>query len=119
MNAALTGAAHALPVLMDQQHLWDGFFRDHYADARLARKVWEHSAIATRCCVVDPTQEDISSWGTAARMQRFLAEAKPLGKDAVAGALGDAGQDALRRRAVHGRVVHGVRHAGAGHPARP
>ena len=29
MTAALTGAAHALPAPMDQQALWDGFFRDH------------------------------------------------------------------------------------------
>jgi predicted naringenin-chalcone synthase len=78
---------------MDQQRLWDGFFQSHYADARLARKVWEHSAITTRRGVVDPTQEDISSWGTAARMQRFLAEAMPLGKEAVGGALADAGLD--------------------------
>ncbi len=93
MTAVLTGAAHALPAPMDQQHLWDGFFRSHYADARLARKVWEHSAITTRRGVVDPTQEDISSWGTAARMQRFLTEAMPLGKEAVGGALADAGLD--------------------------
>ena len=94
MTAALTGASHALPAPMDQQHLWDGFFREHYNDARLARKVWEHSAIATRRGVVDPTTEDISGWGTAARMQRFLAEALPLGKEAVGGALADAGLDA-------------------------
>ena len=93
MDATLTGAAHALPAPMDQQQLWDGFFRSHYADARLARKVWEHSAITTRRGVVDPTSEDISSWGTAARMQRFLAEALPLGKEAVGGALADAGLD--------------------------
>lgn len=93
MDAALTGAAHALPAPMDQQQLWDGFFKDHYADARLARKVWEHSAITTRRGVVDPTSEDISAWGTGARMQRFLAEAMPLGKEAVGGALADAGLD--------------------------
>ncbi|MCW2681239.1 MAG: chalcone and stilbene synthase domain protein [Frankiales bacterium] len=94
MTAALTGASHALPAPMDQQRLWDGYFKDHYADARLARKVWEHSAITTRRGVVDPTQEDISSWGTGARMQRFLTEAMPLGKEAVGGALADAGLDA-------------------------
>ena len=93
MTAVLTGASSALPAPMDQQALWDGFFRDHYADARLARKVWEHSAISTRRGVVDPTVEDISGWGTAARMQRFLAEAMPLGKEAVGGALADAGLD--------------------------
>ncbi len=89
--AVLTGAAHALPAPMQQQNLWDGFFRDHYADDRLARKVFAKSGIQTRRGVVDPTQEDISGWGTAARMQRFLAEALPLGKEAVAGALADAG----------------------------
>ena len=90
-TATVTGRARALPPPMDQQRLWDGFFREHYADARLARKVWEHSAIDTRRGVVDPTTEDISSWGTAARMQRFVAEAMPLGKEAVGAALADAG----------------------------
>jgi predicted naringenin-chalcone synthase len=90
-TAAITGRARALPPPMQQQQLWDGFFREHYADARLARKVWEHSAIETRRGVVDPTSEDISSWGTAARMQRFVAEAMPLGKEAVGAALADAG----------------------------
>ena len=89
--AVLTGSGRALPPPMDQTALWDGFFRDHYADARLARKVWEHSAITTRRGVVDPTSEDISTWGTGARMQRFVAEAMPLGKEAVSAALGDAG----------------------------
>jgi alkylresorcinol/alkylpyrone synthase len=89
--AVVTGAGRALPPPMDQQALWDGYFRDHYADARLARKVWEHSAIRTRRGVVDPTSEDISGWGTGARMQRFVSEAMPLGKEAVGAALSDAG----------------------------
>ncbi len=93
MAAALTGVAHALPAPMDQQRLWDGFFREHYGDAKLARKVRQHSPITTRRGVVDPTQEDISSWGTDARMQRFLAEVMPIGKEAVGGALADAGLD--------------------------
>ena len=92
-TAVLTGAGQALPAPMAQQALWDGFFRDHYADARIARRVWQSSAIATRRGVVDPTSEDVSQWGTAARMQRFLAEAMPLGKEAVSGALADAGLD--------------------------
>jgi predicted naringenin-chalcone synthase len=94
MTAVLTGSAHALPAPMGQSALWDGFFRDHYADARLARSVWRNSAIETRRGVVNPTEEDISGWGTAVRMQRFLAEALPLGKGAVGGALADAGLDA-------------------------
>ena len=94
LTAALTGAGHALPPPMDQAALWDGFFRDHYADARIARKVWQSAAITTRRGVVDPTSEDVSGWGTGARMQRFLSEAMPLGKEAVTGALADAGLEA-------------------------
>ena len=89
--AAVTGAGHALPAPMDQSALWDGFFREHYADNRIARRVWQTSAITTRRGVVDPTQEDVSGWGTGARMQRFLSEAMPLGKEAVDAALADAG----------------------------
>jgi len=93
-GSRLTGAGHALPGPMDQQGLWDGYFREHYADDRVARIVWQRSGIRTRRGVVDPTQEDISGWGTGARMQRFLAEALPLGKEAVGLALADAGLSA-------------------------
>ncbi len=93
MSARIAGAASALPARRGQQALWDGFFRDHYADARLARTVWRTAGIETRRGVVDPTQEDISGWGTGARMQRFLSEALPLGKEAVGGALADADLD--------------------------
>ncbi len=91
LTAAVVGSGSAFPPPMGQQHLWDGFFKEHYNDARLARKVWEHSAITTRRGVVDPAREDISSWGTAARMRRFVQEAMPLGKEAVGAALADAG----------------------------
>ncbi len=91
MTASLVGAGSALPPPMGQQHLWDGFFRKHYNDARLARTVWRNSAITTRHGVVDPTREDVSAWGTGARMRRFVEEAMPLGKEAVGAALADAG----------------------------
>ncbi len=90
-RARVTGAGHALPAPMDQQALWDGYFREHYGDDRVARTVWKRSGIRTRRGVVDPTQEDVSGWGTGRRMQRFLAEALPLGKEAVGSALADAG----------------------------
>ncbi len=90
MTARVVGVGSALPAPRGQQELWDGFFREHYADARLARTVFRTSGIRTRRGVVDPTVEDISAWGTGARMQRFLAEALPLGKEAVGAALADA-----------------------------
>ena len=91
MTARIIGAGHALPPSMGQQALWDGFFRDHYADNRMARTAWRTSGIQTRRGVVNPTEEDVSAWGTARRMRRFVAEAMPLGKEAVAAALDDAG----------------------------
>jgi alkylresorcinol/alkylpyrone synthase len=93
MTATLIGAGHALPPPMSQQGLWDDFFRAHYADARVARTVWRQAGIETRRGVVNPADEDVSGWGTGDRMRRFVAEALPLGKEAVGAALGDAGLD--------------------------
>ena len=93
MSAQVTGVGHAVPAPIRQQELWDGFFKNHYADARVARTAWEHSGIQTRRAAVDPTQEDISGWGTGDRMRRFVQEAMPLGKEAIGGALDDAGLD--------------------------
>lgn len=93
MRAVITGHGQALPPAMSQQALWDGFFRDHYGDARVARTVWGHAGITTRRGVVDPTKEDISGWGTGARMRRFVTEAMPLGREAVGKALAASGLD--------------------------
>jgi len=92
--AVVTGKGHALPPAMSQRALWDGFFKDRYDDHRVARTVWEHSAISTRHGVVNPLTEDVSSWGTAARMRRFVQEAVPLGAEAVGKAMAAAGLDA-------------------------
>jgi predicted naringenin-chalcone synthase len=76
---------------MSQQGLWDGFFRDHYLGDARAERIWASTGIETRHGVVDPRVEDVSSWGTADRMRRFVTEAMPLGKDAVGGAIAAAG----------------------------
>ena len=94
MTAVVTGQGHALPPPMSQQGLWDGYFREHYGDARVARTVWAHSGITTRHGVVSPLVEDVSQWGTADRMRRFVDEAVPLAGDAVGKALAAAGLDA-------------------------
>ena len=91
VTATIRGAGAAVPAPMDQQGLWDGYFDRHYAGSDLARKVWASSGVTTRHGVVDPRIEDVSTWGTGARMERFRAEAMPLGKEAVAAALDDAG----------------------------
>lgn len=91
MSARITGAGHAVPAAMDQQALWDGYFERHYGGNRTARRVWQSAGISTRHGVIDPTCEDVSGWGTGARMQRFVEEAMPLGKEALSSALSDAG----------------------------
>jgi len=84
------GIAHPPPV--SQADLWEGFFAGHYAGVArgLAKRVFEHSGVTTRHGVINPLVEDPSNWSTTVRMRRYLAEALPLGKDAVSAALGRA-----------------------------
>src|SRR5436305_10115846 len=85
------GVTHPPPLRQDE--LWAGFFARHYAGVRrgLAQRVFAHSGVVTRHTVVNPLLEDVSGWSTAARMQRYLVEALPLGKEAVSAALASAG----------------------------
>jgi predicted naringenin-chalcone synthase len=89
--AVLTGAGSALPAAIDQQAVWDGFFARHYAGVRVARRIFAGAGVRTRHAVANPLVEDVSGWGTGSRMARFMEEALPLGKQAVAGALDAAG----------------------------
>jgi predicted naringenin-chalcone synthase len=84
---------HALPARYEQRDVWEAFFARHYAGVRAAEQIFVGSGVTSRHAVANPVHEDVSSWGTAARMERYLAEAMPLGKDAVAAALTDAGLD--------------------------
>ncbi len=94
MSARVTGFGHAVPAAMGQQAVWDGFFAEHYAGNRVARRVFESAGITTRHAVVDPSREDLSETTTGERMRRYQQEAMPLGKEAVTGALEAAGLDA-------------------------
>jgi predicted naringenin-chalcone synthase len=89
--AVVTGAGSALPAALDQEAAWDGFFADHYADVRAAKRIFLGAGVRTRHAVANPLDEDLSNWGTGARMARYVQEALPLGKQAVAGALDAAG----------------------------
>jgi alkylresorcinol/alkylpyrone synthase len=91
VNATITGLGWTVPGEFAQDRLWNEFFAEHYAGARLAQRVWERSGVVTRHGVVDPRVEDVSGWSTGARMRRFVEEALPLGKDAVGACLADAG----------------------------
>ncbi len=89
--AVLTGAGAALPATLDQDAAWEGFFARHYEGVRAAHRIWDSAGVRTRHAVANPVDEDLSQWGTGARMARYVQEALPLGKQAVAGALDAAG----------------------------
>ena len=90
-SAVVTGAGSALPATLDQDAVWDGYFARHYAGVRAARRIFAGAGVTTRHAVASPLDEDLSGWGTGARMERYVQEALPLGKQAVAGALDAAG----------------------------
>ena len=92
--ARVTGMGHAVPGPFDQRAVWEAFFAGHYAEVPSAERIFAGSGVRTRHAVANPMDGDVSGWGTAARMRRYLAEATPLGKAAVTGALADAGLDA-------------------------
>jgi Predicted naringenin-chalcone synthase len=91
VTVAGIGSAHPAPVHQDE--LWSGFFTTHYGGVQraLAKRLFANSGVATRHAAVNPLIEDVSGWSTERRMRRYLTEAMPLGKSAVADALAAAG----------------------------
>jgi alkylresorcinol/alkylpyrone synthase len=79
----ITAIASAFPPALTQDALWNGFFAEHYGDRRAARLAYFATGVRARHAVVDPRDEDLSLASTAARMERYLAEAMPLGKEAL------------------------------------
>jgi alkylresorcinol/alkylpyrone synthase len=91
-SAYVAGFGTALPgPPLRQQDLWTARFAEHFAGDRSAERIFLGAGVATRHATVNPVVEDASGWSTGARMRRYLGEALPLGKDAVAAALADAG----------------------------
>lgn len=91
MNATVTASHSAFPARRTQQELWDGYFSAHYGGSDLARRVFAGTGIETRHGTTDPLLEDVSTWSTQQRMERFATDALPLGTEAVSGALDAAG----------------------------
>ena len=92
-RAVVAGIGVAHPPSSTQDQLWEEFFSEHYRGVGrgLAKRVFANSGVVTRHGVVNPILEDPSRWSTGQRMERYLVEALPLGKDAIAGALDQAG----------------------------
>lgn len=91
LRAAVTGAASAYPPARAQDELWDNFFAGHYSGNRWAHRVWCSAGVDQRHCAFDPTKEDLSSWSTRRRMDRYAEAAVPLAAEAASGALRASG----------------------------
>ncbi|HEU4346236.1 MAG TPA: type III polyketide synthase [Actinoplanes sp.] len=92
-TATIAGFGMALPPSAVQDELWRGYFAKYYSGAKrgLAERIFANSGVRTRQAAVSPLLEDVSDWSTERRMRRYQVEAMPLGKEAVARALTDAG----------------------------
>ena len=90
-SAVVTGSGSALPASVGQDDVWEGYFARHYEGVRAARRIFRGPGCSSRHAAVNPLDEDSRGWATGARMERYVQEALPLGKQAVAGALDAAG----------------------------
>jgi predicted naringenin-chalcone synthase len=84
------GSARPGPPL-EQGDVWQRCMAPHFAGDRMAERIFLGAGVRRRHAVVNPITEDISGWSTGDRMRRYVSEAMPLGKEAVAAALADAG----------------------------
>lgn len=90
VTPTLAGLGVAVPPTLAQRDLWDGFFAAHYAQVRSAERIFANAGVTYRHAAISPLREDISALSTGARMERYLAEALPLARNAVVSALADA-----------------------------
>jgi predicted naringenin-chalcone synthase len=93
MSPVIAGFGIAHPATVSQDDVWSGFFAGHYSGpaSALAKRIFGNAGVVSRHAAVNPLLEDVTGWSTERRMRRYLAEAMPLGKEAVGRALADAG----------------------------
>ena len=91
--AGIAGHGAAFPQSRGQREIWDEFFAEHYGHRKKARALWLRCGVERRHGVVDPTVEDVRWWSTEQRMERFAQTSLPLGAEAIARSLSDAGLD--------------------------
>ena len=91
VGAVIAGLGSAVPTEVSQEEAWEGFFAEHYRGNRLAERLWKRAGVTTRHGVALPWKEDLREWGTAARIERFVEEAVPLGREALSACLDEAG----------------------------
>jgi alkylresorcinol/alkylpyrone synthase len=89
--AVVAGIGSAVPTGATQEQLWTDFFAEHYAENPFAERIWKRAGVDSRHGVAVPWKEDVRQWGTEARMERFIEEARPLGREAIEACLADGG----------------------------
>ncbi|MGH3657339.1 MAG: type III polyketide synthase, partial [Micromonosporaceae bacterium] len=90
--AVLAGFGVAQPgTPVPQSVLWDDYFATRIDHSPGARRIFMNTGVSSRYATANPVREDISPWSTQRRMQRYAAEAPPLGRAAVTQALDSAG----------------------------
>ncbi|MHB1930399.1 MAG: type III polyketide synthase [Acidimicrobiales bacterium] len=90
-SAVVTGWGSAFPPGRSQEEYWDGYYGPGVDGSRWMRQVFLSAGCLRRHTVFDPTVEDLSTWSTARRMERYLDAALPLAASAAVGALRSAG----------------------------
>ncbi|THV42501.1 type III polyketide synthase [Glycomyces buryatensis] len=92
MTARIIGTGAALPPVYDQARLWDDFFAEHLGGGRAAERIFTGAGVRHRHSVIEPAElATIATMSTGERMRLYTELAPPLGHQAVAAALADAG----------------------------
>lgn len=90
-SAYLTGIGTSFPgPALEQDDIWDGYFASRSGGDPVARRIFSSAGVRRRHAAVNPLVEDVATWSTGERMRRYAIESVPMGKEAVAAALGDA-----------------------------
>ncbi len=86
-SARITGIGTAFPPTALEQRRLPEMLPAGHPNTDVLHKIVKRSGIRRRRLAVDPDSEDVSSWGTGARMRRFQQEALPLARHALTDAL--------------------------------
>jgi alkylresorcinol/alkylpyrone synthase len=89
----IAGVGSAFPERVEQQELWDKYFRHHFPNGRVHERIFVGCGVRSRHAVANPIVDDVSHATTEQRMLRYAVETQPLGKQAVSTALARAGLD--------------------------
>ena len=93
-RAVITGIGIDTPASYPQDLLWREYFAERCGYSERAERVFANSGVDTRHGVVNPVEEDVSTWSTAERMLRYERESFPLAEKALGKALAEADVDA-------------------------